>query len=179
VKILIFLPREGEGDELSQQPEVEMISLDAVQMTIDGYEITSPGAKDLTDYNGIIEKLSEAADPEERVYLAVEWIKKRNCIVLVTSNVEGKIKNLSGTGTSAEYEKIEERLWEQSHQFITDRSEFESIADMLVGCAKGEDRFYVAFDWKKKKNVILWSTKDPSERGGCSRGRGVAPVVQT
>lgn len=174
---MIFIPREGEVDLF--KPEEELITFDAREMPMSGFEITSSPAPDLSQYRLIMEKLAPSLKPNEHGYVAVEWRMKKNCLVVVVESIEDKMKVLAESGIQANYEKIPYKLWEQSHQFITDRSEFEGIADLIVECVKDDDRFYVAYDWAKKRNAFLWATKASEDRARCMREKGFAAVVKT
>jgi len=178
VRVVIFIPREGDIAGLFK-PEEELITFDAREIPLGGYEITSPSATDLSHYRSIMEKLAPLLKPNEYGYVAVEWKKKKNCLVVFTESIEDKIKALAEKDIQASYEKIEYKVWEQSHQFITDRSEFEGIADIIVDCVKDDDRFYVAYDWVRKRNVFLWATNAADDRSRCIRGKGFAAVVKT
>lgn len=175
---MIFIPREGEIADLFK-PEEDLITFDAREMPLNSYEITSPSSTDLSHYRSMMEKLAPSLKPNESGYLAVEWKKKKNCLVVVAESIEDKIKALAESGIQVSYEKIAYKLWEQSHQFITDRSEFEGIADLIVECVKDDDRFYVAYDWTKKRNVFLWATKAAEDRAKCMREKGFLAVVKT
>ena len=177
---MIFLPREGDVEKMMEfgKPEEELITLDTIQLPPNAYEVTSPSATEFSDYRSIAEQLTPVLKADDRCYIAVEWVKKKNCLVLVTDNIDEKVKSLADKGISVSYEAIEYQLWEESHQFITDRSEYEGIADLVVECVKDDDRYYLAFDWKKKRNVFLWSTKAPDDRARCIREKGVAAVVR-
>ena len=176
---MIFIPREGQDISDLLKPEEELITFDARELPLSGYEVMSPSATDLSHYRSIMEKLAPLLKSNEYGYVAVEWKKKKNCLVVITDNIEDKIKSLAEIGIQANYEKIPHKLWEQSHQFITDRSEFEGIADIYIDCVKDDDRFYVAYDWARKRNVLLWATKAPDDRALCLRQKGFAAVVKT
>lgn len=176
---MIFIPREGQDISDLLKPEEELITFDARELPLSGYEVTSPSATDFSHYRSIMEKLAPLLKSNEYCYVAVEWKRKKNCLVVVTDNIEDKIKTLAEIGIQASYEKIPHKVWEESHQFITDRSEFEGIADIFVECVKDDDRFYLAYDWVKKRNVLLWATKAPDERAICIRQKGFAAVVKT
>jgi len=126
-----------------------------------------------------MEKTAPLLKPNEYGYVAVEWKQKKNCLVVVAENIEDKTRALSESGIQATYEKIPHKLWEESHQFIADRSEFEGIADIYIDCVNEDDRFYLAYDWARKRNVFLWATKAPTDRAICIRQRGFATVVRT
>jgi hypothetical protein len=174
---VIFIPREGEVDLF--KPEEELITFDAKEMPLSGYEITSPSATDISQYRSMMEKLAPVLKSNEHGYVAVDWKKKKNCLVVVAESIEDKMKTLAESGIQASYEKIAYKLWEQSHQFITDRGEFEGIADLIVECVKDDDRFYVAYDWANKRNVFLWATGAAEDRARCMREKGFAAIVKT
>ncbi len=175
---MIFIPREGEMEDLFK-PEEDLITFDARQMPLNSYEITSPSSTDLSYYRSMMEKLAPSLKSSESGYVAVEWKRKKNCLVVVAESIEDKMKALAESGIQASYEKIEYNMWEQSHQFITDRGEFEGIADLIVECVKDDDRFYVAYDWMRKRNVFLWATKAAEDRAKCMREKGFLAIVRT
>ena len=175
---MIFIPVENTREEDLAIAQESLATLDASQMTKDGHEVTSPTVKEFNDYKPILEALSATLQSGDRAYLCVEWVKKKNCIILVTDSIEDKVKDLAGKGFAVKYERIEEKLWEETNRFITDRSEFEGLADILAECVKGKDRFYLGFDWKEKRNAILWSTDNPGERGLCANDKGVATAAK-
>ena len=163
---MIFIPREGE-----ELPSIEekgnKIVLKTKQMTAKVYEITSPAAKGLAEYEPILNAAVSAKSEGEWVLQSVDWVKKKSCAIFITGNVSQLLAGVPGGSSALNVTEVPGQPYVLSSEYVTDRFEFEGLADIVAGCVKEDDLLYLCFDWGAKKNLMLFSTKDPADRQKC------------
>jgi len=169
---MIFLPRDS-GEAIVEADEGNRIVLKAKQITTRIFEVTSPSAKSLSDYEKILDAAMAGKSPNDLVFQAVDWLKKRNCAVIITESIEQTLRSVPGGVSSLSVVEIKEQPYRLTSDFVTDRFEFEGLADLVASCVKNDDLLYLCFDWAAKKNLMLWSTKDPSDRQKCLRDEDI------
>jgi hypothetical protein len=163
---LIFVPREGE--ELpSAEEKGNKIILKTKQLTTDVHEITSPTAKGLAEYDPILDGALPAKGGGDLVLQAVDWLKKRSCALMVTENIDHLLAGVPGGMSALTAAKVGGQPYLLTSEYVTDRFEFEGLADLVAGCVKDDDLLYLCFDWGAKKNLMLFSTRDPGDRQKC------------
>lgn len=163
---MIFIPREGQ-----ELPSIEekgnKIVLKTKQLTAKVHEVTSPNAKGLTEYEPILNAALSAKGEEDSVFQSVDWLKKRSCAIVVTGNVNQVLAGVLGGTSSLNVTEVPGQPYVLTSEYVTDRFEFEGLADIVAGCVKDDDLLYLCFDWGEKKNLMLFSTKDPGDRQKC------------
>ena len=163
---MIFIPREGE-----ELPSIEekgnKIVLKTKQVTVRVYEITSPSAKGLAEYEPILNAAVSAKGESDLVLQSVDWVKKRSCAIFVTGSVDQLLAGAPGGASSLKVTEVPGQPYVLTSEYVTDRFEFEGLADIVAGCVKDDDLLYLCFDWGAKKNLMLFSTKDPADRQKC------------
>ena len=169
---MIFIPREGQ-----ELPSIEekgnRIVLKTKQSTAKVFEITSPTAKGLAEYEPILNAALSAKSDGESVLQSVDWLKKRSCALLITGNLERLLAGVPGGSTALKITEVTGQPYVLTSEYVTDRFEFEGLADLVAGCVKEDDLFYLCFDWGAKKNLMLFSTKDPADRQKCLAGQDI------
>lgn len=170
---MIFLPRETPEGEFVVEDK-SLIEMDVRQLNQNAYDLTSPIAQELSDYQPILEMALEVSKPEDRLYLGVEWGKKRRCLLIITRDIDTKLKHMEEKGLKADCRSIGETTYELTSDIIIERTEFEGIADLMVECVADVDAFYLGYDWRKKRNAILWLTNQPDKRQECITGKGIS-----
>jgi hypothetical protein len=163
---LIFIPREGE-----QLPSIEekgnKIVLKTKQVTARMYEITSPDAKVLAEYEPILNAVLSAKVEGDSIFQSVDWLKKRSCAIVITGNLDRLLAGVPGGGSVLNVVEVTGQPYALTSEYVTDRFEFEGLADIVAGCVKDDDLLYLCFDWGAKMNLMLFSTKDPGDRQKC------------
>jgi hypothetical protein len=163
---LIFIPREGE-----ELPSIEekgnKIVLKTKQITAKLYEITSPSAKGLAEYEPVLNAAVAAKSEGDSVLQSVDWLGKRSCVLVITGNLDPVLAALPGGPSALKTREVPGQPYLLSSEYVTDRFEFEGLADIVAGCVKEDDLLYLCFDWATKKNLMLFSTKDPGDRQKC------------
>jgi len=150
------------GDAVIETDDGNRIVLRAKQVTTRIFEVTTPIAKRLTDYAQILDAASAAKSKEDSVFQSVDWLKKRNCVVIMTERIDQTLRTVPGGLSSLKVVEIKEQLHKLTSDYVTDRFEFEGLADLVARCMKNDDDLlYLCYDWAVKKNSMLWSSKDP------------------
>jgi len=163
---LIFIPREGE-EAPNLEDKGNKIILKTKPLPVKLYEVTSPAARGLTEYEPILNAAVGAKSEADTVLQSVDWVAKRSCMLVVTGDIGKVLAGVPGGPTSLKVSEVPGQPFLLSSDFVTDRFEFEGLADLIAGCAKDDDLFYLCFDWAAKKNHMMWTTKDPGERQKC------------
>lgn len=161
---MMFLPRSPE-DDANVGPEKIVLKTAMIQPNT--FELVSEQNNDQPQYEKFIEVAAKCTEEGDRLYLAFDWVGKKECIVLATNNIDTRIKCIMEHGLKLKIIPIENESYELTHEFIRDRSEFELIADKSLDCVMGNDRLYVGIDWIKKTNCIIYITNDPLSRQKC------------
>jgi hypothetical protein len=163
---LIFIPREGE-----ELPSIEekgnKIVLKTKQIIAKMYEITSPDAKGLAEYEPILNAFQSAKDEGDSVFQSVDWLKKRSCALVVTGNLDHLLAGVPQGASALNAVEVIGQPYALTSEYVTDRFEFEGLADLVAGCVKDDDLLYLCFDWGAKVNLMLFSTRDPGDRQKC------------
>lgn len=163
---MIFIPREGE--ELpSIEEKKDKIILKTKQITTKVYQVTSATAKNLAEYEPILNAALAAKAEGDSVFQSLDWVKKKMCAIIITENLERVLTGLPGGTGAFQVTEVAGQPYALTSQYVTDRFEFEGLADIVAGCAKNDDLVYLCFDWEAKKNSMLFSTKDPADRQKC------------
>jgi len=169
---LIFIPREGEALP-SIEEKGNKIVLKTKQITAKVYEITSPNAKGLAEYEPILNAALSAKGDGDMVLQSVDWLKKRSCMLVITGNVGQALAGAPGGPSALKVAEVVGQPYVLTSEYVTDRFEFEGLADIVAGCVKDDDLLYLCFDWGAKKNLMLFSTKDPGDRQKCLMGQDI------
>lgn len=163
---MIFIPREGE-----ELPSIEekgnKIVLKTKQSSLKAFEITSPSAKSLADYEPLLNAANASKGEGELVLQSVDWVKKKNCAIVITEGVDQVLASVPGGPSALTVTEVVGQPYILTSEYVTDRFEFEGLADLITGCVKEGDLFYLCFDWAAKKNLMVFSTKDPGDRQKC------------
>ena len=149
------------------------IILKTKQLSMKLYEVTSPTAKGLTEYEPILNAAVAAKSEEDSVLQSVDWVAKRSCMIVVTGNIDKVLAGAPGGSSSLKVSEVPGQPYLLSSEYVTDRFEFEGLADIVAGCVKEDDFIYLCFDWGAKKNFMLFSTKDPGDRQKCLMAQDV------
>lgn len=165
---MIFIPRPEEDE--TQVEEHKWIELKTKQVERNAYEFISPEFKELDKYEPILDMLLQITD--NRLFLAVEWVKKRNSIILLIDNLESTLQTLVEKGIKMNHRLFSEKPWELFSDSIVDRTEFEGLSDLIAKCVTDIDDFYLCFDWRLQRNCMLWTTNQPNERLKCLQDQG-------
>jgi hypothetical protein len=169
---LIFVPREGE-----ELPSIEekgnKIVLKTKQITAKLFEITSPSAKGLSEYDPVLNAAVAAKSGDDLVLQSVDWLGKRSCVLVVTGSVDQTLAGVPGGPSALKVSEVPGQPYLLSSEYVTDRFEFEGLADIVAGCVKEGDLLYLCFDWAAKKNLMIFSTKDPADRQKCLMGQDI------
>lgn len=145
----------------------DKIILKTKQLKAKMYEVTSPTAKGLTEYDSILDATLAAKGEADSVFQAVDWRGKRGCAVIATGEINRVLAGVPGGVSALKIAEVTGEPYALTSEYVTDRFEFEGLTDIVVGCAKGDDMVYLCFDWGTKQNLILFSTKDPADRQKC------------
>ena len=163
---LIFIPREGE-EAPNLEDKGNKIILKTKPLSTKVYEVTSPAAKGLTEYEPILNAAVARKSEADLVLQSVDWVAKRSCMLVATGEMDKVLAGVPGGAPSLKVSEVPGQPFLLSSDFVTDRFEFEGLADLIAGCAKDDDQFYLSFDWAAKRNHMVWTTKDPADRQKC------------
>ena len=169
---LIFIPREG-GAAPGTEEKGDKIVLKTKLPQTGLYEVTSPSAKGLAEYDPTLDAALSAKGEGDLVLQSVDWVAKRSCMVVATRNIDGVLAAVPGGPSAFKVTEIAGQPYLLSSEYVTDRFEFEGLADIVVGCVKEDDLLYLCFDWGAKRNLMLFSTKDPADRQKCLMAQNI------
>lgn len=100
---------------------------------------------------------------------SVDWLKK-SCVTVVTGDINHILAGVPSGSSAPEVAEVAEvagQPYALTSEHVTDRLEFEGLAGIVAGCVRSDDLLYLRFDSGTKKNLMLFSTKDPGDRQKC------------
>lgn len=158
----MFIPREGDT-AASLEEETPKIDLQGTEFKTGTFELTPKP----TDYEKLLTYAGECAQAGDHLFLGKNWKTKEDCLILGTSNIPDRLKCIQDRGIKVEIKEVEARPFMLTHEFISEKSEFEAIADAAVDCAKEPDKLLLGEESLLRKNCILFLTYDATAASNC------------
>jgi hypothetical protein len=169
---MIFLPRSP--DDFTEDDLDNKITMKTRQIPIKTYLLTPKMVIEDSEFEKKSDTLKQYITGEERLFFATDMKNKEKSFILTTENLDEKLDCFQKDGLSMEVLPLENKFgapWEQFHEFINDRSEFEAIADLISQCLEEEDRVFTSYDLLKEKYSIIWNTNNPNKPLPCLDGK--------
>jgi hypothetical protein len=169
---MFFLPRAPEKSEAGGEEDGKIrFKVDQFESKL--HELSVPSASKLEEYQELIKAVGQCIPETENIYLATEWTAKRHCLVLATSDIAARMECFREKKIELTSTEVPQPPFRLRNEFVSDRSEWEGIADLALECIAGADRFYVCYDYRAKTHccIILWSTDEAVARQECASGK--------
>ncbi len=169
---MIFLPRSP--NDFTEDDLDNKITMKSRQIPISTYLLIPKMVIEDSEYEKISDTLKQYITGDERLFLATDMKSKYKSFILTTENLNEKLNCFQKDGVSLEAIPLENKFgapWEQFHEFINDRSEFEAIADLISECVEGGDRVFTSYDLINRKYCIIWNTDEPNQPLPCLDGK--------